>query len=375
MGMFYATLLPILLAASAARVEPALPSDGGAAVEQQGPTGPEMSQMSDADLDQLLGPIALYPDPLIAPVLTASQYPLDVVAASQWLKANPNAPQETIDAQPWDPSVKILLHYPSVLDQLAGNVAWMQQLGAAYHDQPSAVMASIQRLRREAQDAGNLATSPQETVSTVDNEIRIVPPSPDVMYVPYYNPTIVYVRGDRGWHSAPIYTWSAGYPIGDWLDYDCDWWGGTIVVGGTYWHRPGVRHDVRPAREARRWGPARDHPVQVRPHFSPADRRGWDKGPEGAATPFHPDAPRRAVERDEKRGCESMRPTPAPRPPAPKPAPRPTPAPAPRPAPPAPRPAPPAPAPRPALPPAPRPSAPPAPHPAPPPPPPGHGPK
>jgi hypothetical protein len=285
---------------------PPTAAPNGAPTAPTAPTGPEESQMTDQQLDQLLGPIALYPDALVAPVLTGSMFPLDVVSAQQWLRANPSPSEDAINAQPWDPSIKILLHYPTVMDQLAGNVAWTQQLGEAFHDQPQAVMTSIQRLRARAAAAGHLASTPQETVATVDGAITILPTSPSEIYVPIYDAGDAYVAGGGGWWGSPVVSFSPGYAIGDWLDFGCDWYGYGVYTGA-HWDRRGERHDIRPPRNAPRWQPAAHRPIQISARFSPAEIRGYDRGPERSAAPFRPEAARGAVERQEQRGMESQR--------------------------------------------------------------------
>ena len=147
-------------------------------------------------LDQLVAPIALYPDPLVAQVLTASTYPQQVSDADNWVHqmgAMPPAQMaDAANAMPWDPSVKALTAFPSVLDNLARNYNWTAQLGNAYYNQPGDIMNAVQAMRFSAQQAGTLRTGPQERVYESNGQILIVPVNPAVVYVPYYNPWRVY---------------------------------------------------------------------------------------------------------------------------------------------------------------------------------------
>jgi uncharacterized membrane protein YgcG len=165
---------------------------------------PAATQQAAADgysaeqLDALLAPIALYPDQLLTQILMASTYPLQVVEAARWVE-DPGNKALTGDAltaalaqQSWDPSVKSLVPFPQVLAMMNSKLDWMQQLGYAMSVQESAVMGSVQRLRLQAQNAGQLKTTDQQVVTTQDQAIVIQPAQPNVVYVPVYNPTVVY---------------------------------------------------------------------------------------------------------------------------------------------------------------------------------------
>lgn len=175
-------------------------------------------RLTPEQLDQLLGPIALYPDALIALILPAATAPSDVVLAARYLNGGDSA---RVDEQPWDDSVRALAHYPDVVKWMDENLRWTQQLGEAFLDQPAEVMKSVQRLRAEARAAGTLVDTPQQQVVVESEVITIVPAQPDVIYVPYYDPEIVYVRRDR--YPGPFLTFSIGYPTGFWLGYNVDW--------------------------------------------------------------------------------------------------------------------------------------------------------
>ncbi len=151
-------------------------------------------------LDQILAPIALYPDALLAQTLMAASYPLEVVEAARWSKANPtlkgDAAVAAVKDKSWDVSVKSLVAFPQVLSQLSDNLDWMQKVGDAMIAQQQEVADSIQRLRAKAADAGNLKSGKEQTVtlqgSGADRTIVIAPTNPEVIYVPAYNPNTVY---------------------------------------------------------------------------------------------------------------------------------------------------------------------------------------
>ncbi|WP_027801717.1 DUF3300 domain-containing protein [Paraburkholderia dilworthii] len=154
------------------------------------------ANVSNQQLDSLTAPIALYPDALLAQVLMASTFPQDVAAAAAWSKANPNTKGDdavkAVAAQPWDPSVQSLVAFPQVLATMASKPDWVAQLGNAFLAQPNDVMDSVQRLRKQAQQAGNLKSSDQQKIIVEQSTIQIVPANPQVVYVPTYNPTVVY---------------------------------------------------------------------------------------------------------------------------------------------------------------------------------------
>jgi Protein of unknown function (DUF3300) len=175
---------------------------------------------SPQQLDQMLTPIALYPDPLIAQILMAATYPLEVVEADRWLQVPANAALKgdqlalALQQQPWDPSVKSLVPFPRILKMMDENLEWTEKLGDAFLAQQADVMDSVQRLRRRAKAAGALASTAQQVVSTEDNIITLVPAVPGVVYVPIYNPTLVY--GVWPWPEyPPFYFWPwPGFVIG-----------------------------------------------------------------------------------------------------------------------------------------------------------------
>jgi Protein of unknown function (DUF3300) len=153
---------------------------------------PAFVPLDAVQLDQLVAPIALYPDSLVAQILTASTYPDQVTQANAWSQQNLGLPpQQRADyanGMPWDPSVKALTAFPSVLDNMARNYSWTQQLGNVYYNQPGDLMNAIQAMRYQAQQAGRLITTPQQRVYVENGEILIAPVNPALVYVPYYNP-------------------------------------------------------------------------------------------------------------------------------------------------------------------------------------------
>ena len=159
---------------------------------------PDATPLTAAQLDRLVAPIALYPDPLIAQILMAATYPLEVVEADRWLQIPANAALKgdaltaAQQQQPWDPSIKSLVAFPQLIHTMNTNLNWTEQLGDAFLAQQPDVMDAVQRLRLRAQAAGSLASTPQQAVSTEDQEIMIEPASPDMVYVPTYNPWCVY---------------------------------------------------------------------------------------------------------------------------------------------------------------------------------------
>jgi hypothetical protein len=177
---------------------------------------------SAARLQQSVAPLALYPDALVAQILAASTFPEQVVEADRWVQAHPElkgqALAAAVDQQGWDPSVKALTAFPNVLGNMDKNLAWTSSLGDAYYNQPQDVMDAVQVMRRRAQAAGTLKTTPQQTVTTQDSAISIQPDSPSVVYVPAYDPWTDY--GD------PVPIWPG------WYEYPGIWYGGPSLSFG-----------------------------------------------------------------------------------------------------------------------------------------------
>jgi len=209
--------------------------------------------------EQLVGPVALYPDPLLAVLLPAATSPDDISAAAAFLVQY--ADPTRIEEQPWDPSVRALAHYPTVLTWMADNIEWTRALGAAFLASPAEVLQAVQRLRARAVASGALASTPRQRVVEVDGAIEILPAEPDAIYAPAYDTGVVYSDEAYSGYEGPYLDFGPALDAGPWLVYDFDWAGGWIWVGGPWhgrdgWHHP--RHDHGHA-------PPDDHPWTPRP--------------------------------------------------------------------------------------------------------------
>ncbi len=173
-------------------------------------------KFSQAELDQMLAPVALYPDSLLAQILMASTYPLEVAMADRWVKENKGLQGDQLNAEldkkDWDPSVKALVPFPQVLDMMSNQLEWTEKLGDAFLDQQDAVMDTIQQLREKAEATGNLKSSQEQKVVTEGNTIVIEPVNPEVVYVPIYDPFVVY---GPWWYPAypPFWYYPPGYRV------------------------------------------------------------------------------------------------------------------------------------------------------------------
>jgi hypothetical protein len=168
----------------------------------------QAAQQSPEQMQQLVAPIALYPDALIAQILAAATYPDQVVEAQKWMVQHKDLTGDSlakeVDKQSWDPSVKALTQFPSVLANMSQNLAWTSELGDASVNQQQELSQAIQTMRQRAKQAGNLNTTPQEKVSTEGQTIAIEPATPEVVYVPQYDPWSVY--------GAPLAVFPGWYP-------------------------------------------------------------------------------------------------------------------------------------------------------------------
>src|SRR5262249_6145707 len=224
------------------------------------------------ELDSLVAPVALYPDPLLAQLLEASTHPSQLRQLDEWLEENAafsgHTLAEAVARQPWDPSVQAMAVFPDVVKNMTENIRWTRDLGDAVLDRESDVMDAVQRMRQRAQDAGYLSSNPQQVIERkmVDNRtvITIEPPSPQTVYVPYYNPSMIW--------GTPVYPWPQFFYAprrGVWTGAAIGF--GTGVAVGSFWGRRGW--GWYPAwgwgrgRTFNRWGP---HPAR----FGVAGRRG-----------------------------------------------------------------------------------------------------
>jgi hypothetical protein len=258
---FFSTALSFLLLITAGPFEAFSQQPEPASSGYSGQGAP----LSANELQQLVAPIALYPDALVAQILGAATFPDQVAAASGWLQQNKNltgtALMQAVDTQPWDPSVQALTQFPSVLDNLAKNLSWTSALGEAYHTQAADVMSAIQVLRGQAMAAGNLKSGPQITVVQQSPQVIVIQPTnPQVVYVPQYNPTVVYgtTYVTPGYSTADVVAtgllaFGIGIAVGAAISnnnccgwgysyWNCNWHGGAVVYrnnvyyGNRAWH-------------------------------------------------------------------------------------------------------------------------------------------
>ena len=276
---------------------PARAQDAAAATQTQTPTE---QQISEGQIEQLVAPIALYPDPLLTQALMASTYPLEVVEAARWSRdnstVNGQALQDAMQSQSWDPSVKALTAVPQTLQMMSDKLDWTQQLGDAFLAQQQDVLVAVQKLRAEAQAEGNLQSTPQQVVtltpapadvavSGMGQAIVIEPVNPDVYYVPVYNPAVVYGAWNYpaylpfywsppGFVASNVVSFGAGVAVGAAIWGGCDWWHNNVIINvnrfnmfnhtnianDTWSHDPAHRHGVpyQNAGVTRRFGAANE---------------------------------------------------------------------------------------------------------------------
>jgi hypothetical protein len=254
-----AALQPI--AYGAQESNPQAPANGEA---ESGP-----APQSAEQIQAMVSPIALYPDALVAQILSAATFPDQIALAQNWLAQHSDWTGEKlmkeVDKQSWDPSVKALTQFPSVLDNMAKNLAWTSQLGEVYHFQPKDVMAAVQTLRAQAKEKGNLKSNAQITVVQQSPQTIVIQPTdPQVVYVPEYNPTVVYgVPYVVPAYVAPVYStgdviaagligFGAGIAVGammsggccgwGWSSWSCGWHGGAVVYGGHAYYGSATWH-------------------------------------------------------------------------------------------------------------------------------------
>jgi hypothetical protein len=216
---------------------------------------------STQELNNLVAPIALYPDPLLGQLLVASTYPLEVVEANQWLQQNKNlSVRELMDAakqQPWDPSVQALVAVPDALTKLNEDIRWTTDLGNAFLAQQADVMSAVQQMRSRAQGNGNLSSTPQQTVTTEEQGgqrvIVIQPANPQVIYVPYYDPVYVWGPPVYGYYPRLYYSvfgfrfgrgFNLSFYFDDWGGWDYwgwgpSWFGRSVFVNNSFFPRYG----------------------------------------------------------------------------------------------------------------------------------------
>ena len=273
----------------------------GASAQNASPSGTqeEYGTLSGEELDGIVAPIALYPDALVAQILGAATFPYEIVDATLWLKDNSQLKGEAlakqVDQQSWDPAVKALTQFPSVLDNLAKNLAWTSALGEASATQPPDVMAAVQRMRAKAQAAGNLKSSPEiKVVQESPQTIVIQPANPQIVYVPVYNPAVIYgvpyVYPGYVYVAPPpstaVIAFGVGIAVGammyggccgwGWSYWGTNWHGNTIIynrniyVGNSYWRGGYYGGGYRPGYPGYRPGyPGYGRPPAYRPGNRP----------------------------------------------------------------------------------------------------------
>jgi hypothetical protein len=239
---------------------PAAASPVSASTPAPPPSAP--AQSAATELERLAMPIALYPDPLIAAILPAAVYPVEIVQAARFVKDTNNIPK--VDEQPWDENVKAVAKFPELIAKMDTDLAWTVGLGNAFLEQPKELMDTIQALRAKAQKAGTLQTTPQQVVTvtnlvvlqtnvtqvvTVTNEIvQIQPANPEVVYVPSYPYTVYYPPPAYVYDPyAPLVTFGVGLAVGAIIANNCDWHGGGVYVGhhgAVVWGGGGYHGDV-----------------------------------------------------------------------------------------------------------------------------------
>jgi hypothetical protein len=263
---------------------------------------------SPEDLNQLVAPIALYPDKLVAQILAASTYPTQVVEADRWMKENANrkgdALAKAVDAQPWDPSVKALTQFPQVLDMMDKNLSWTSALGQAYTDAWQPVMDAVQVMRHRAQQAGNLASNPQETVEVQGPDVIIEPVDPAIVYLPVFDPWLAYgepiglypdwVYEPGLFIDGPGFGFGLGIGIGfyggygwGWDHWGADWYGRGVLYNRGPWHSrtPTFMGHGGGQFPGRGFGPGARPGFEPHPGFSP--RPGVSPGAGGFRDGLH----------------------------------------------------------------------------------------
>jgi Protein of unknown function (DUF3300) len=301
MAVMVSGALALMTAPSIGQAPSGAPPPAGAAAK------PADGAISQEQLEQVLAPIALYTDALLAQILMASTYPLEIVEAARWRKSNAGlkdkALEDALQKQPWDPSVKSLAVFPQVLDMMNEKLSWTQQLGNAFLADQARVLAAVQKLRKLAHEQGNLKSSKEQNVVVAQENaqtvIKIEPANPEVVYVPTYNPTVAY--GTWPYPAYPPYyyyppgyvpgaafwTFTAGVVVGAALWGNCNWGGGDVNInankynnfnrtnvgsGNNKWnhnadHRRGVSYGDNKVADKYNRGGASTRDVQSRDQF------------------------------------------------------------------------------------------------------------
>jgi hypothetical protein len=257
--MFKKQLLSAILAGSLIATNSAIGFAATPGVGQQASVSG--TPLTAQQLQQLVAPIALYPDELVGEVLAAATYPAQVVEADRWLQDHKNLQgqqlADEVNKQPWDSSVKALVEFPSVLANMDQNLSWTSAMGDAYMSQQQDVMNAVQVMRQRASQSGNLNSNSQQKVTDQGNNIVIEPVAPEMVYIPTYDPWLVYgapLVAWPGWYGYPgLYVATPGISFGigfgvgffggfgwGWNHWGCDWGHRTVIVN----HRTYVSHNT-----------------------------------------------------------------------------------------------------------------------------------
>ena len=308
---FTRTLVAALIAAVALPVAPVLGDEPPPAAKPAAavppaaepaaavpPAVPPSNVFSPEQLDQIVSPVALYPDSLLMQILMASTYPLEVIEAERWTKKNPDLKGDGLDKaltdKGWDPSVKSLTHFPTVLARMSDNLDWTKDMGDAFLGQQKDVLDAIQRMRRKAYELGNLKSTPEQNVivepapakaegQTVvvqqapPQVIKIEPAQPQVVYVPTYSSTVVYGPPPPTVYYPAVYAYPPGYvatasllsfgagmAVGAAVWGDCNWHSGDVNINNSYSSNRNVNRNVNQKPEQWRHDPQHRQGVNYR---------------------------------------------------------------------------------------------------------------
>jgi hypothetical protein len=307
------TFVLVLLEASALAqtqdpTAPAAPAAPAAAAEP----AQAASNFTPEQLEQIVAPIALHPDSLLAMILMASTYPLEIVEAARWMEKNPSLKgkqlEEELKKQDWDPSVKSMCGFPTVLKQMNDNLDWTQDLGDAFLGQKKELMDTVQKMRRKAMEAGTLKTTEQQKVTDQDKVIVIQSTSPEVIYVPTYSPTVVY---GSSWSyptyyyppmyapyppGAPLFAFGIGVAWGAAVWGNCNWGGSDVDIDINRENNFNRNTNVNPNRTDRAGGGKQSF------QHDPAHRKGANYRNPQTAQKYGAKSGTSRVTRDQARG-------------------------------------------------------------------------
>lgn len=258
----------------------------------------EEGEFSQEQLDQIMAPIALYPDSLLSQVLMAATYPVDVAEAAEWSKTNRDKYQgdeavKAVEGKDWDPAVKSLTAFPQALEMMGDKPDWVQQLGDAFLAQPEDVLNTTQGLRKRAKDEGNLESTEEHNVTTEETIIIIEPADPQVVYVPAYNPTVIYGPWWYPYYPPPFYWRPPGYygfAAGFWsgigfgigigitnsLWGGCNWRHGDIDIDIDRYNNININNKIDRTKDRAKWSHNPDNRKGV-PYRDAKTRAKFDK--------------------------------------------------------------------------------------------------